>query len=123
MKNKNAKGLFDETFRLEKLSKQGDPLLLTKEKINWNIFRPLLNNIFVNKDKGQSGREPYDYLMMFKILLLQKYYNLSDDQTDYQILDRLSFMRFLDLELSDKVPDSKTILLFKETLSKSGKIK
>jgi IS5 family transposase len=121
MKNKNPRGLFDETFRLEKLSKQGDPLLLLKAKINWEIFRPTLESIFAKEDKGQGGREPYNYLMMFKILILQRYYNLSDDQTEYQILDRLSFMRFLELELSDKVPDSKTIWLFKETIAKSGK--
>ena len=121
MKNKNPRGLFDETFRLEKLSKQGDPLLLLKAKINWEIFQSTLESIFTKEDKGQGGREPYNYLMMFKILILQRYYNLSDDQTEYQILDRLSFMRFLELELSDKVPDSKTIWLFKETIAKSGK--
>jgi len=121
MKNKNPRGLFDETFRLEKLSKQGDPLLLLKAKINWEIFRPTLEIIFTKEDKGQGGRTPYDYLIMFKVLILQRYYNLSDDQTEYQILDRLSFMRFLELELSDKVPDSKTIWLFKETIAKSGK--
>ena len=60
--------------------------------------------------------------MMFKILILQRYYNLSDDQTEYQIFDRLSFMRFLDLKLSDKLPDSKTIWLFRETLIKNGVI-
>jgi IS5 family transposase len=121
MRNKNPRGLFDETFRLEKLSKQGDPLLLLKAKINWEIFRPTLKSIFIKEDKGQGGREPYNYLMMFKILILQRYYNLSNDQTEYQILDRLSFMRFLDLELSDKVPDSNTIWLFKEAIAKSGK--
>jgi IS5 family transposase len=119
MKNKNPRGLFDETFRLEKLSKQGDPLLLLKEKIDWEIFYPILETIFTKEDKGIGGRTPYDYLMMFKILILQRYYNLSDDQTEYQILDRLSFMRFLDLELSDKVPDSKTVWLFKETIAQS----
>jgi len=121
MRNKNPRGLFDETFHLEKLSKQGDPLLLLKAKINWEIFRPTLKSIFIKEDKGQGGREPYNYLMMFKILILQRYYNLSNDQTEYQILDRLSFMRFLDLELSDKVPDSNTIWLFKEAIAKSGK--
>jgi len=121
MKNKNPRGLFDETFRLEKLSKQRDPLLLLKSKIDWEIFRPTLESIFIKEDKGQGGREPYNYLMMFKILILQRYYNLSNDQTEYQILDRLSFMRFLDLELSDKVPDSNTIWLFKEAIAKSGK--
>jgi IS5 family transposase len=121
MKNKNARGLFDEEFRLTKLSKQGDPLLLLKKKINWEVFRPLLEGIFKKEDKGIGGRPPFEYLLMFKILILQRYYNLSDDQTEYQILDRLTFMRFLDLELSDKVPDSKTIWLFKETVTKSGK--
>jgi len=60
--------------------------------------------------------------MMLKILILQRYYNLSDDRTEFQILDRMTFMRFLDLELSDKVPDSKTIWLFKETLIKANVI-
>ena len=55
---------------------------------------------------------------MFQILILQRYYNLSDDQTEYQILDRMSFMRFLGLKIADKVPDSKTIWLFREKLTK-----
>jgi IS5 family transposase len=54
--------------------------------------------------------------MMFKILVLQRYYNLSDEQMQFQILDRLSFMRFLGLTLSDSVPDEKTIWLFRENL-------
>lgn len=121
MKNKNPRGLFDESFRLEKLSKQGDPLVMLKEKINWEIFYPTIESIFAKEKKGPGGRPPYDYLMMFKILILQRYYNLSEDQAEYQILDRFSFMRFLDLVLSDKVPDSKTIWLFKETIAQSGK--
>ena len=54
---------------------------------------------------------------MFKIIVLQRLYNLSDDQTEYQINDRRSFMRFLELELCDKVPDSKTIWKFKNDLA------
>nr|WP_246046639.1 transposase [Chlorobaculum thiosulfatiphilum] len=54
--------------------------------------------------------------MMFKLLILQSLYNLSDDQMEYQITDRLSFRRFLGLKSSDKVPDSKTIWKFRETL-------
>jgi transposase, IS5 family len=60
---------------------------------------------------------------MFKILILQRYYNLSDDQIEYQINDRMSFMRFLDLTLSDDVPDSKTVWHFKEQLIKLELIK
>jgi len=120
MKNKNVKGLFDEGMRLEKLTKQGDSLVLLKEKIQWEQFRTILESVLIKEAKGPGGREPFDYIMMFKILILQMYYNLSDDQMEYQILDRMTFMRFLDLELSDKVPDSKTIWLFKETLTKAN---
>ena len=54
---------------------------------------------------------------MFKILILQRYYNISDDQAEYQICDRLSFMRFLGLTLADDVPDSKTIWNFRERVT------
>src|SRR5208283_1836267 len=120
MKNKNAKGLFDEALRLDKLTMQGDPLVVLKKNINWEQFRGLLDAVIKKEAKGPGGREPFDYVMMFKILILQRYYNLSDDQMEFQILDRMTFMRFLGLELSDKVPDSKTIWLFKETLTKAN---
>ncbi len=69
--------------------------------------------------KNKSGRPPYDCLLMFKILILQRLFNLSDDQTEYQINDRMSFMRFLGLSLGDRVPDAKTIWLFRDTLTKA----
>jgi transposase, IS5 family len=53
---------------------------------------------------------------MFKVLVLQALYNLSDDQTEYQIKDRLSFRRFLNLGMNEPVPDAKTIWLFREHL-------
>ncbi len=46
---------------------------------------------------------------MSKILILQRLYNLSDEQTEYQISDRMSLMRFLDLDLKSPVPDARTI--------------
>jgi IS5 family transposase len=58
--------------------------------------------------------------MMFRILVLQTLYTLSDDQTEYQLRDRLSFMRFVGLALHDPVPDAKTIWLFREQLTRSG---
>ena len=60
--------------------------------------------------------------MMFKLLVLQRMFNLSDDQTEYQITDRIRFQRFLGLSLGDKVPDAKTIWLFRDTLTKAGMI-
>src|SRR5262249_18764694 len=53
---------------------------------------------------------------------LQSLHNLSDEQTEYLIRDRISFMRFLDLELEDPVPDATTIWLFREALAQAGLI-
>lgn len=124
MKNVNPLGLFDEHFLLEKLTKLNDPLIKLNKHIDWKIFSPVLNQAFTNPDKDESkgGRPPFDILMMFKILLLQGMYNLSDDQMEYQITDRRSFMRFLELKTSDKVPDSKTIWNFRESLIEKGVI-
>ena len=54
---------------------------------------------------------------MFKILVLQRFFNLSDDQTEFQIMDRISFQRFIGISLGDRVPDAKTIWLFRNTLT------
>lgn len=116
MKNKNERGFFDEQFRLEKLTSQNDPLVKLLEEIKWEQFRNILARAFEKEEKGIGGRPPFDYVMMFKIMVLQRYYNLSDEQMQFQILDRLSFMRFLGLALSDTVPDEKTIWLFRENL-------
>jgi IS5 family transposase len=59
---------------------------------------------------------------MFKVLILQTLYTRSDDQTEYQIRDRLSFMRFLGLALEDRVPDAKTIWLLREQLTRAGAV-
>ena len=57
---------------------------------------------------------------MFKILILKRYYNISDDNTEYAIMERLSFMRFLGLGINDRVPDAKRIWLFRDRLNKAG---
>ena len=69
---------------------------------------------------SNAGAKPYDVVMMFKIIILQKYYNISDEQTEYQIHDRTSFKDFLGLSSGDKVPDSRTIWLFRERLTEKG---
>lgn len=116
------KGFFTEDLRLSELSEHGDPLLKLNDLIPWESFRHKLNRIFKKEAKAPGGRPPYDYVMMFKILVLQRLYNLSDSQMQYQIMDRLSFMRFLGLNLDDKVPDEKTIWHFREQLVKSEKL-
>ena len=111
-----AMGLYDMDFRLEKLTKLGDPLERLNKCVDFQMFREFLEENLIKLAKGKGGRPPYDYVLMFKIIILQRYYNLSDDQVEYQICDRLSFMRFLNLTIADDVPDSKTVWKFREQL-------
>jgi len=102
--------------------KSENPLRKLDESIDWEMFRPIFGKAFRREAKGPGGRPPFDCVMMFKILVLQRLYNLSDAQMQFQILDRLSFMRFLGLQITDTVPDEKTIWHFRETLTKKGEI-
>ena len=117
-------GFFDEEHRLEKLSKLGDSLVKLKHVIDWNMFRPILEKA-LQRESGEkkAGRPPYDSVQMFKILVLQRLYNLSDDQIEFQVNDRMSFMRFLGLGLGDRVPDAKTVWAFREKLTQAGAMK
>ena len=84
-KQKRDKGFFDEELRLAKISRLSDPLEKLDQVINWELFRSTLEDGLRVQAKGKGGRRPYDYIMMFKILILQRYYNLSDDKLEFQI--------------------------------------
>lgn len=116
MRNKKSRGLFDDQFRLEKLSTLKDPLEKLNRFINWEDFRQVIDQAFPLTNPTVGGRPPFDRVMMFKVLVLQKIYQLSDDAIEYQILDRLSFARFLKIDLCDPVPDAKTIWNYREQL-------
>lgn len=109
-------GLFDVEERAAQLTKMGDPLVGLKARIDWESFRPDLNRVHEKERKSRAGAKPFDVVLMFKILVLQQLHNLSDDGIEYQIRDRFSFMRFLGLQLEDRVPDSKTVWTFREAL-------
>lgn len=115
-------GFFDVQNRYEALSRVGDPLEGLRTMIPWESFRKHLKKTLQRKDNGLGGRPPFDDVLMFKVLVLQALYNLSDDQTEYQIRDRLSFMRFLGLDMDGRVPDAKTIWLFRERLAQVGAV-
>jgi IS5 family transposase len=115
-------GLLDWQIRFKQLDSGGDPLPKIQTVVDWKLFRPLLEVVRDKERKSNAGRKPFDVVLMFKVLILQSLYNLSDEQTEFQIRDRLSFMRFLDLSLGDDVPDAKTIWLFREQLTEAGVI-
>jgi transposase, IS5 family len=91
--------------------------------VDFEIFRPELTRALAYSDDLQGGRPPFDPVLMFKILVIQTANTLSDERTEFLINDRLSFMRFLGLGLSDRVPDARTIGLFREKLTRAGAIK
>ena len=111
-------GLFDYEFQLEKIKAHQPPLQRLNAMIDWEMFRAPIETALYKEPKSNAGAKGYDKVLMFKILILQRYYNLSDAQTEFQIKDRLSFMDFLGLRMGDKIPDEKTIWLFKDALSK-----
>jgi len=120
-KTRGNKGLFDEQINNEQLSSMGNPLEAISKVLDFEMFRSLLEAKLLNKDKkNNAGAKPFDVVLMFKILLLQRYYGLGDKQVEYQIIDRTSFKRFLGLETGDKVPDEKTVWAFREQLTKTG---
>ncbi len=115
-------GFFDFDDRLRRLSDLGDQLEAFAAAVDFELFRPVLDAALAYADGAKGGRPPLDPVMMFKILVIQAHNNLSDERTEFLINDRLSFMRFLGLSLGDPVPDTTTIWLFRERLTRAGAI-
>ena len=98
-------------------------LVRLNEFVDWEIFRESLETIYDKERKNNSGRKPFDVVLMFKILILQSLYNLSDAQIEFQIRDRMTFMKFLGLNWKSRVPDEKTVWLFRDKVTKAELIK
>jgi IS5 family transposase len=108
-------GLFDNQEASERLSKIGNPLEKIKAVIDFEFFRTSLESKLLNNaKKNNAGAKPFDVVMMFKILILQRYFGLGDSQVEFQIIDRISFKNFLGDEIS--------VWLFRENLTNSGLI-
>jgi IS5 family transposase len=120
-KTQGKRSFFDEQFNLERLSALGNQLEALNKVIDFEMFRATLESNLLNVNKkNNAGAKPFDVVLLFKILILQRYFGLGDKQVEYQIIDRISFKNFLGLESGDKVPDEKTVWLFRENLTKHG---
>lgn len=121
----HAKGgnLFSAIEHQQEVTSREVGVLKIRKIIDWELFRPLLEKVtgYDTKNWSKGGNRPFDPLLMFKILVLQIYHGLSDEAVEYQIGDRLSFMKFLDLELGDDIPDANTIWDFKELIECDGR--
>lgn len=113
-------GFFDFEDRLAQLNAKGNPLEVLDAAVDFEAFRPTLARIRDKHRKSNAGRKPFDVVLMFKVLVLQSLYDLSDERIEYQIRDRISFMAFLGLRPGDTVPDEKTVWLFRDQLTQLG---
>jgi transposase, IS5 family len=118
-------GFFDAEKRLAALSAKGDPLEAIDRLVSWESFRAEIEAVVLTPDelkKSSAGRKPFDAILLFRMLVLQALNNLSDEQVEYQVRDRLSFTRFLRLGIEDSIPDATTLWLFREKLAQAGLI-
>lgn len=116
-----GENLFEEEFTVRALSEMGNPLERLSSLVDFEMFRPTLEDVLVKKEcKSLAGRPQIDVVLMFKIIFLQRYYGLGDHQIQYQIIDRTSFRQFLGIQTVDEIPDEKTVWATREKLSEAG---
>ncbi|MEM3828700.1 MAG: transposase [Conexivisphaerales archaeon] len=113
---------FEDIFLRNEYEKLKDKnrLFEFNEIIDWKALRPILGELYHN-DTEKGGRPNIDKIVMIKSLFLQAIYNISDEELESELHDRLSFRNFLNYP--DQMPDAKTIWHFRELLSKTGKDK
>lgn len=119
-KKRPTAGLFDGQHKQAKLAKLNDVLIRLKAQVDWDGFRPVVEEAFPQRDPRKGGQPPYDRLMLFKMLVLCRLYHLSAEALEYQVNDRRSFQEFLDLEPQHEVPDATTVRLFAKYLVENG---
>jgi IS5 family transposase len=120
MQPMGQQGFWDMEARQRKLAQKQDVLNQLNQLVPWETFRPILRRIQEKPRKSNAGRKATDGLLLLKMLVLQKLYNISDEALEYQVNDRLSLMQFLGLGLEDSVPDATTVWLFREQLQQHG---
>src|SRR2546423_13306817 len=109
-------GFFDAEKRLAALSAKGDPLEAIDRLIPWESFRADIEAVVLTPDeirKNSAGRKPVDAIVMFRMLGLQALHNLSDEQVEYQVRDRLSFPRVLPPRIEGPIPRGTHVGLFR----------
>lgn len=105
--------LFAGEERNAKRDRLGDPLQVLDRHIDFAALARAVDAKLVIGDVGRGSRPPYPTELMIRLLVLQQMYNLSDDAMEYQLLDRASFQRFAGLDRSGRVPDAKTIWVWR----------
>ena len=109
-------GIFDYQNHVERLSGRKTALDHLNAFIDWEFFRPYLRRAFRRIDPKRGGRPAFDEIFMFKILILQRIHDLSEEATELAVMERLTWHRFLDVHVGSRFPDKNTIWGFKQAL-------
>lgn len=112
--------LFADQEREAKLNKLGDALRLLEQHVDFAALAAEVDHAAPRPSRERGGRPPFPTELMVRVLLIQQLFNLSDEQMEFQLLDRLSFQRFAGLRASSQIPDRTTIWTFKERLIQAG---
>jgi len=113
------RGFWDEQQRVAKLQEKKPVLKRLSESIPWESFRPLLEMGYTQDRKSNACRKRIDPLILFKMLVLQQLFNLSDEELEFQVNDRRSFEEFVGLGVMNDIPDATTVAFFRERLRKA----
>lgn len=112
--------LFADCQHREKLDKLGDPLAEIEAAIDFAALASEVDRIAPRPVGLQGGRPPYPTETMVRILVLKRLYNLSDEQMEYQLLDRMSYKRFCGLTQAANIPDRTTVWVFENRIGEAG---
>jgi IS5 family transposase len=116
------RGFWDDQQRVAKLQEKKPVLKRLADSIPWESFRPLLDKGYAHERKSNAGRKRIDPLILFKMLVLQQLFNLSDQELEFQVNDRRSFEEFVGLGVMNSIPDATTVAFFRDRLLKAGVI-
>lgn len=122
MKRRSAikTNLFADVHQREKLDKLGDPLGEIESCIDFAALTAAVDCVAPRPVSPESGRSPFPTETMVRILVLKRLYNLSDEQMEYQLLDRISYKRFCGLTQATNIPDRTTVWIFENRIGEAG---
>lgn len=112
--------LFAADRHRKKIDDLGDPLQRIGRHIDFAALAQCVDDVAPRPNSPQGGRPPYPTETMVRILALKRLYNLSDEQMEFQLLDRMSYQRFCGLTHVANIPDRTTIWEFENRIGVAG---
>ncbi|MBU2734824.1 MAG: IS5 family transposase [Acidithiobacillus caldus] len=105
---------------VQKADSIGDPLQKINAVVDFAALAQAVEEIAPRPEQPKGGRPPYPTEVMVRVLVVKRLHGLSDEQTEFQLLDRRSFRRFCGLEHSRNIPDRTTIWNFENRIGVEG---